>query len=230
MIWYDATEESSTNLSPVIFSGMIKTVGMEAFNGADYLIIPKAQDFNLSIETSLDDLMLFCENNKSEVVLVQRKTNSDFFNSVDKLPYIALKMLTYSDNCILFATGTLGERGNPASVKACQTSSLSWQLYYNGLYMHAEFLQEFFDTLRSIDNRDLAKTKHVFYRQPRKKYEIVGKSWAYILASLPGIGEVKAVQLSERFDNYVDCLNAILGGQTNLGKNAVLKIKNELGL
>lgn len=230
-IFYDSTEVTSTNLHERNFADFVRLPGLESNTGADYLIIPNADSYPfLSNFVNLENVLTFCELNKSECILVQRKTNSDFYSSIAKLPFIAMAMLDYSNNNILFTTGKLGFLAKDGAWLACQSASLSWQLYYNGLYMHSDTMDEFFQVLRQLDNRDLSKDKEIFARQPREKFKLVGKPWAYILASLPRIGTERAKELSEKYNSYPEALAAILAGETTLGKKTVETIKQELGL
>lgn len=238
MIFYDSTEVTSTNLQERNFSDMTPLIGMESYTGADYLIIPKSLEtgrtemlYNVHPGSSLlTSVLIYCEDNKDKCILVQRKTNSDFYSSIAKLPFIAMAMLDYSNHNILFTTGRLGLLSKDAAWLACQSSSLSWQLYYNGLYMHTDTMDEFFQVLRQLDKRNLSKDKEIFARQPREKFKLVGKPWAYILASLPRIDKVRATALSEQYNSYPEALRAILAGETTLGKKTVETIKQELGL
>jgi ERCC4-type nuclease len=230
MIFYDSTEITSTNLHERNFANFTPLPGMESFTGADYLIIPNSDNYGINNSTSTEGVLSFCESHKDLCILVQRKTNSDFYSSIAKLPFIAMAMLDYSNHNILFATGKLGLLTKESAWLACQSASLSWQLYYNGLYMHADTMDEFFQVLRQLDNRDLSKNKEIFARQPREKFKLVGKPWAYILASLPRIGIERAKELSEKYNSYPEALAAILAGQTTLGKKTVETIKRELGL
>lgn len=241
MIWYDPTELSSTNIEPAKLFGMYPLSGLEAATGADYLVVPFEFSGSVNGDTSLEDVLLLCENNKDKNLLVQRKQLGDFYTSLQRLPYIAGKMSMYTHNYILYTTGyiVLGDNGaavisgrteHPNSWDSIEGSRLSWQLRYGGIYLHANETTEFIRSLRNMEKRLLSDVKQVYAREPRTGIRVVGKEWSTALLAWDGIGDTWAIRLSEQYNSFPECWQAIVEGRTGLGKAAVMKVRRQAGL
>lgn len=241
MIWYDLTEVSSTNISPAHLRGMYPLPGLEAETGADFLIFPFEFSGNVNGTSTLEEVLSLCENNKNKNIMVQRKMLGDFYTSLRRLPYIAGKMLQYTDNAVLYTTGyiVLGDNGaavisgrteHPNSWDSIDSSRLSWQIRYGGILMHSNETSELLRSLRNMEKRLLSDIKQVYAREPRTGIRVVGKEWSTALLAWDGIGDTWAIRLSEQYDDYPSCWSAIVEGKTGLGKAAVAKVRRQAGL
>ena len=81
-----------------------------------------------------------------------------------------------------------------------------------------------------MEKRLLSSTKQIYSREPRTGIRIVGKEWSTALLAWDGIGDTWAIRLSEQYDTFPECWQAIVEGKTGLGKAAVAKVRRQAGL
>ncbi len=249
MIYYDVTEgRRNTLLSQSIVDLGQPVVGLEPATGADLLISPReGLAGNVNRPPGKVQLPMYLDNS----FLVQRKSGSDFLNSIPHLANIIWRMRTAGDphnaRCWLLVCGTMecdpdmtvrmSGRSSGWAWASVQGALEFWQLMGGGISINPS--DEICGTILERWNRNIEKWAIDLERSGLEKQELPvmiadENPWRRTIMTFPGCGDIMSDAIAQHAKRLCDALvwmsETGSHGVRGVGAKTLERFRQHLGL